>query len=126
MAQFRFEVSPAWEKKLMQMETGYDNLCKKMLEAGTKVAAAALKSTKFGKYVRVKKPKRNQYGWFAQVQFNGKTSSGAPASLAATVYEYGRQGKNPQPARPEIRAKIQAAESAVVEAMEAVLEEELN
>lgn len=123
MAQFRFNVSPEWERALLKLDNGYDNLCEKMLVAGNKVAKAALAGTKFGKYLKAIKPKRNQYGWFSQVQFKGETSSGAPAAIAATVYEFGRSGYNPQPARPEIRAKIKAAESGVVKAMEQVAEE---
>ena len=123
MAQFRFNVSPEWERALLKLDKGYDDLCEKMLNAGNKVAAAALSGTKFGKYLKAKKPKHNQYGWFSQVQFKGKTKSGTKAAIAATVYEFGRGGHNPQPARPEIRAKIQAAESGVAKAMEQVAEE---
>ena len=126
MAGFKFEMSKEWEVAMSKLGTLYDDTAEDMLSAGAAITAGKLKSTKFGKYVKIKKPKKNKFGWFAQVQFRGKTSSGASAALAASVYEYGRQGKNPQPARPEIRPAVQSAEPEAVAAMERVLEEALK
>lgn len=125
MAEFRFDVSQL-EKKINRLGDRYDAVCEDMLSAGANVVAGRLQRTKFGKYVKINKPKKNQYGWFAQVVFKGKTSSGAAAALAASVHEFGRGGKNPQPARPEIRPASAAAEADAVKAMEEVLNKELK
>lgn len=132
MADFKFEISPEWERALQKLDGLYDEVAPKMLEKADAIVAAALKSTKFGKYVKVKKPKKNKYGWFSQVQFRGKTSSGEPAAKAATVYEYGRNvdaskdGISIQPARPEIRPKVASVEPEAINAMEQVMEEALK
>jgi hypothetical protein len=126
MASFKFEMSPEWEKAMYKLDTLYDDVSADMLNAGTAVVAGRLKGTKFGKYVKVKKPKKNQYGWFSQVQFRGTVESGTKAAIAATVYEYGRGGRAPQPARPEIRPTVQASEGEAVKAMEEVLKEALK
>jgi hypothetical protein len=110
----------------MKLDTLYDDTCEDMLNAGANVVAGKLKKTKFGKYVKIRKPTKNKFGWFAQVLFKGTTRTGAPAGLAAAVYEYGRQGNNPQPARPEIRSTVQSAERETVDTMERVLEEALK
>jgi hypothetical protein len=98
MAAFSWD-SANYEAMLSRLQGETDNIIKKMLSAGASVVLDALKqaSSTFSKYWKIKPPKKNQYGWFAQVQFKGKTSSGAPAALAANVSEYGRQGNNPQP-----------------------------
>jgi hypothetical protein len=128
MASFRFEVSPEWDKALMKLDTLYDDTCEEMLNTGGSILAEKLKraGSQFAEYIKLKKAKRNQYGWFAQIQFRGKTSSGEPAALAASVYEYGRQGYHPQQAKPFVRPTAQAAEKEVVDAMQNVLEEALK
>lgn len=123
MAFVKFSVSPEWEKKLNSLTGMYDDVCKKMLDAGAKVMHQRLKQTKFGKYLRKRRPKKNKYGWFIQVQYKGNVKSGTPAAIAATVYEYGRGGRAPQPARPQIRPAIQNMEGEVVEAMDVALDD---
>lgn len=127
MADFKIGLSKEFEYAMMKLDKLFDEVAPKMLQAGEQVVAAELRKTKFGKYVKVLKPEKNKYGdWFAQIQFKGTTSSGAPASLAATVYEFGRQGHNPQPARPEIRGTVANAKPDAQKAMENVLMEALN
>ena len=126
MATFQFKMSPGFEQAMYRLGDLYDNVAPKMLKAGQAVLYEKLRPTKFGKYYKLKSPKKNRMGWFAQIQINGKTETGAPAALAATVYEYGRQGYHPQPARPEIRQVVNAAEAETVRAMEEVLKEEIR
>lgn len=124
MAGFRFEVPRELETKLLKLGDAGDKVIPKMLAAAAAAVAQHLTGTHFGKYVKVAKPKKNKYGWFARVFFDGKTSSGAPAGLAAAVYEFGRQGYHPQPARPEVRRKIENAEADAIDAMQATFDEE--
>jgi HK97 gp10 family phage protein len=128
MAKLEFKMDAGWERAMHKLGTLYDDTAEDMLRAGTAVLAARLKSAGavFAKYIKIKKPSKNKYGWFAQIYFSGKTSSGAPAGLAANVYEYGRGGENPQPARPFVRPTIESSEKEVVDAMQTVLEEALK
>ncbi len=100
---------------MQKLGTLYDDTAEDMLKAGAAVLAARLKAAgaEFAKYIKVRKPKKNKYGWFAQIHFSGKTSSGAPAALAANVCEYGRGGDNPQPARPFVRPTIEPSEKEI-------------
>lgn len=134
MASVRFEGLDEYNAMLAKLGDSYDATAKRMLQAGIAVAKRALAAanSKFAKYLRVKSPKRNAYGWFAQVHFEGKTSSGAPAAKAVTVYEHGRAAgekngrKYPaQPARPWINKACAAVESEVVAAMQQVYDEEV-
>lgn len=128
MASFKFEGLDQYTLQLEQLEKATDGVCEEMLNAGTKIVLATLKGAnqKFAKYWRIKKPKRNQYGWYAQVLLKGTTSSGAPAALAGTVYEFGRGGKRPQPARPFARAAVKGVEAEVSKAMDEVYENEIK
>ena len=110
---------------LNELGDSYDSIMPKVIKAGRSVLLKALKfgHPKFGKYAKPTPPKKNDYGWFAQVKFTGTTSSGAKAGLAVGVNEYGRQGKRPQPARPWVRATIAGAESAAMSAMEKTYDE---
>lgn len=119
-------------KMLERLGNASDPIIIRTIKAGTKAALSALKSANstFAKYLKAKAPKKNEYGWFAQVQFKGKTSSGESAAKAASVYEYGRKGGtytdrkghtrpfHAQPARPWIRATAQSVEGEVVAAMQ--------
>lgn len=82
-------------------------------------------NAKFSKYVKMKVARKNQFGWFAQVQFRGKTESGTSAALAVNVYEHGRGGKNAQRARPWLNAACVAAEPECVAEMQRVYDEEV-
>jgi hypothetical protein len=138
MAGFEFEWPRDWEDKLNRLDKLSDTVEKDMLNAGAKVVARALSTTKFGKYVVIKKARKNKYGWFAQVRFMGNVTpyapkkastpakEGARAATAAFIYEYGRGGANPQPARPEIRSMVKSAEPETIAVMEKVLEEALK
>jgi hypothetical protein len=124
MATFSWD-SGNYEAMLSRLQGETDNIIKKMLSAGALVVFNALKraSSTFSKYWKIRAPKKNQYGWFAQVQLKGKTSSGAPAALAANVYEYGRKDES-QSARPFIRSTVKEIEQGVIDTMQAVYDEE--
>ncbi len=128
MAKLEFKMDAGWERAMQKLDTLYDDTAEDMLNAGAAVLARRLKSAgeEFAKYIKIKKPMKNKYGWFAQIHLSGKTSSGSPAALAANVYEYGRGGENPQPARPFVRPTIESSEKEVVGAMQTVLEEALK
>jgi hypothetical protein len=126
LAFMEFKLPQEYEKLMNKLGDLYDDASEEMLSAGAGVVANALRGTKFGKYVKIKKPKKNQYGWFAQVQFKGRVKSGTKAAIAATVYEFGRGGRAPQPARPQIRTAAKGAEGAAVKAMQDVLEAKLQ
>ena len=121
-------MSKDWERMMGKLDNLYDDACEDMLNAGGEIVKNRLKAANstFSKYVKLKRPKKNQYGWFSQVQFKGTTSSGASAALAVTVYEYGRGGRAPQPARPFVRNAVKSCEGEVVKAMDDVLEAKLK
>ncbi|PWM62168.1 MAG: hypothetical protein DBX63_06590 [Clostridia bacterium] len=132
MATFEMQGIEPYIKMLERLGNASDPIIIRTIKAGTKAALSALKSANstFAKYLKAKAPKKNEYGWFAQVQFKGKTSSGESAAKAASVYEYGRKGGtytdrkghtrpfHAQPARPWIRATAQSVEGEVVAAMQ--------
>lgn len=122
MATVEFEGMDDYLTMLQRLEYYWQPTLQKMLNEGAKVVKTKLSiaGPKFAKYLKVKRAKKNEYGWFAQVQFRGTTSSGMPASLAAMVYEHGRGGKNPQHARPFIYKTCKAAEPEVFEKMQDV------
>lgn len=119
MATIKMEGVETYIEMLSKLGDATDEIIPRAIIKGRDVLASALKRANavFSRYVRRTKPKKNNYGWFAQVQFKGKTKSGAPAALAANVYEYGRGGKRPQKARPWIRATIRGAEAEAQQAM---------
>ena len=121
-----FKLPQEYERQMQMLGALYDEASADMLEAGARVVRDALRDTKFGKYLKIKKPKKNRYGWFIQVQYSGKTTSGTKAAIAATVYEFGRGGRAPQPARPEVRAKVKGVESEAVKAMQDALDARLK
>lgn len=110
---------------LEKLGDNYDETVQKMLKAGMKLLYEKVKSAspKFAKYMKIKKPTKNEFGWFTAVIFKGKTSSDASATLAASVYEHGREYRK-QPARPFVGSAVAAAESQVVEIMQKVYDEE--
>ena len=132
MATIKMDGVDAYIEMVSKLGDMYDPIMMRVIKAGTKVALSALKSANstFAKYLKAKAPKKNEYGWFGQVQFKGNTSSGESAAKAATVNEYGRAAgtytdkkghKRPyhaQPARPWIRAAVKRSESKVTAAMQ--------
>lgn len=128
MATVKFEGFDEYEKMLSKLGDSTDNVLKSMVNAGLKILYAKIKSANatFAKYVKMKAARKNQYGWFAQVQFKGKTESGTPAALAVNVYEHGRSGKNAQPARPWLNAACAAAEPECVAEMQKIYDEEVE
>ncbi len=128
MATVKFEGIDAYEKMLAKLGDSTDSVLKTMVNAGLRILYARIKSAnaKFSKYIKMKAARKNQYGWFAQVQFRGKTESGTPAALAVNVYEHGRGGNNAQPARPWLNAACSAAEPECVAEMQKIYDEEVE
>ena len=126
MATVKFEGFDAYEQMLSKLGDSTDSVLKEMVTAGLGVLYAKVKSASatFARYVKMKAARKNQYGWFAQVQFRGKTESGTPAALAVNVYEHGRSGKNAQPARPWLNAACEQAEPECVAEMQRIYDEE--
>lgn len=122
----------AYIEMVSKLGNMYDPIMMRVIKAGRKVILDAMRAANatFANFLKGTTPKKNEYGWFAQVQFKGKTSSGESAAKAASVYEYGRRAgtytdkkghKRPyhaQPARPWIRATIKNAEPKAVQAMQ--------
>lgn len=126
MATVKFEGFDEYEKMLAKLGDSTDSVIKTMVTAGLRILYAKIKSAnaKFAKYVKMKAARKNQWGWFAQVQFRGKTEAGTPAALAVNVYEHGRSGKSAQPARPWLNAACEQAEPECVAEMQRIYDEE--
>ena len=126
MATVKFEGFDAYEQMLAKLGDSTDSVLKSMVSAGLRILYAKIKSANasFARYVKMKAARKNPYGWFAQVQFRGKTESGTPAALAVSVYEHGRSGNNAQPARPWLDAACAAAEPECLAEMQRIYDEE--
>ena len=126
MATVKFEGFDEYEKMLAKLGDSTDSVLKEMVSAGLRILYAKIKSANgtFTKYVKMKAARKNQWGWFAQVQFRGKTESGTPAALTVNVYEHGRGGSNAQPARPWLNAACAVAEPECVAEMQRIYDEE--
>jgi hypothetical protein len=126
MATVNWQGFDEYEKMLTKLGDNTDSVCKKMVNAGLKILHAKIKSANatFSKYAKTKAARKNQWGWFAQVQFKGKTESGTPAALALNVYEHGG-GKQMQPARPWLKGACAAVEAECVAEMQRVYDEEV-
>ena len=126
MATMKFEGFDEYEQMLAKLGDSMDRVLKEMVSTGLRILYAKIKSANatFAKYVKMKAARKNQYGWFAQVQFRGKTESGTPAALAVNVYEHGRSGTNAQPARPWLDAACAAAEPECIAEMQKLYDEE--
>jgi len=126
MATVKFEGFDEYEQMLTKLGDSTDRVLKEMVSAGLRILYAKIKNANatFTKYAKMKAARKNQYGWFAQVQFRGKTESGTPAALAVNVYEHGRSGKNAQPARPWLNSACAAVEPECVAEMQKIYDEE--
>ena len=126
MATVKFEGFDSYEQMLAKLGDNTDSVLKSMVSAGLRILYAKVKSAHgtFTRYVRMKAARKNQYGWFAQLQFKGKTESGTPAVLALNVYEHGRSGSNAQPARPWLNSACSGAEPECVAEMQRIYDEE--
>ena len=132
MATIKMDGVDAYIEMVSKLGDMYDPIMMRVIKAGQMVVLGAMRAANatFSNFLRGTTPKKNEYGWFAQVQFKGETSSGESAAKAASVYEYGRVAgtytdkkghKRPyhaQPARPWIRATIKNAEPKAVQAMQ--------
>ena len=126
MATVKFEGFDAYEQMLAKLGNDTDRAQKEMVAAGLRILYEKIRGANatFARFVRMKTARKNQYGWFAQVQFRGKTDEGTPAALAVNVYEHGRGGKNAQPARPWLNAACAGAEPECVAEMQRIYDEE--
>jgi len=126
MATVKFEGFDAYEQMLAKLGDSTDSVLKSMVSAGLRILYTKIKSANatFARYAKMKAARKNQYGWFAQVQFRGKTEIGTPAALALNVYEHGRSGNDAQPARPWLNAACAAAEPECVAEMQRIYDEE--
>ena len=126
MATVKFDGFDEYEQMLAKLGDSTDSVLKEMINVGLRILYAKIKSAnaKFAKYVKMKAARKNQWGWFAQVQFRGKTEAGTPAALAVNVYEHGRSGKSAQPARPWLNAACEQAEPECVAEMQRIYDEE--
>ncbi len=126
MATVKFEGFESYEQMLAKLGDNTDSVLKQMVGAGLRILYRTIKgaNSTFARYAKMKAARKNQYGWFAQVQFKGKTESGTPAALAVNVYEHGRSGTNAQPARPWLNAACSAAEPECVAEMQRIYDEE--
>ena len=126
MATVEFKGFDEYEQMLAKLGHDMDRVQKEMVNAGLRILYAKIKGANatFARYVKMKSARKNQYGWFAQVQFRGKTEEGTPAALAVNVYEHGRSGKHSQPARPWLNAACAAAEPECVAEMQRIYDEE--
>ena len=126
MATVKFEGYDSYEKMLAKLGDSTDSVLKSMVSAGLRILYTKIKSANstFTRYVKMKAARKNAYGWFAQVQFRGKTESGTPVALAVNVYEHGRSSSNAQPARPWLNAACAAAEPECIAEMQKIYDEE--
>lgn len=132
MATIKMDGVDAYIEMVSKLGDMYDPIMMRVIKAGQMVVLGAMRAANamFANFLKGTTPKKNEYGWFAQVQFKGKTSSGESAAKAASVYEYGRGAgtytdkkghKRPyhaQPARPWIRAAVKGSEAEVTAAMQ--------
>lgn len=128
MATVKWDGFDEYEKMLANLGNNTDSVLKTMVTAGLRILYAKIKgaNSKFSKFVKMKAARKNQYGWFAQVQFRGKTKSGTPAALALNVYEHGRNTENGQPARPWLNAACAAVESECISEMQKIYDAEVE
>lgn len=140
MATFEMDGVDAYIEMVNKLGSSYDTIVQRVVKKGCAVAAKliAAANNKFAKYVKQTSPKKNEYGWYAQVKFDGKTSSGESAAKVASVYEYGRKAgsytdgkghRRPYPAqapRPWIQAAIARATPEVVQTMQEEYDEAVS
>ena len=128
MATVKFEGFDAYEQMLSKLGDSTDRVLKEMVDAGLRILYEKIKGANatFARSVKMKAARKNQYGWFAQVQFRGKTDEGTPAALAVNVYEHGRSGRNAQPARPWLNAACSSVEPECVAEMQRIYDEEVE
>ena len=120
MAKFEWTGDDRMYAALENSVQKFPGICQAMLKDAAQYILFELKlaNTTFQRFWKANKPKHNNLGWFVAVVLKGKTSSGTPAALAANVYEYGRGGKHPQPARPFIRKTLKDCEGQVQDIMQ--------
>ena len=129
MAKLTFEIPQDLQRKLERMETNNDEIIKKMLNSGIKFLYRRIKSAaplNFRKHIKLKNAKRNEYGWFAQVQFRGDTRTGYSSAAAANMYEHGRKKYREMPARPFIGEATKSAQKECENIMREIYEQEIE
>lgn len=142
MAKAQIQMPEDFLLKLSRLAEKTDDIIPKVLEAGGEVALEYVKSglsSVIGKGTKEEsrstgellgslglspaKQKRDGSGWDVKVGFNEPRSDGGSNAKIANILEYGKSG---QPPRPFLKPAKTRSKNAVVEAMKASFESEVN
>lgn len=120
-------------RQLREMEN-IDKVAPKMLNAAKKVVKPVLKKNisrhrrtgDLEKSIKGDKNRKNQYGWYTKLFFDGYDRNGVPNNLKANVIENGRSNGNRGniPAQPFLQKTVNESNDDVVDAMQEVYNEE--
>ena len=120
-------------RQLRKMEN-IDKVAPKMLNAAKKIVKPALKKNvarhhrtgDLERSIKGTKNRKNQYGWYTKLIFDGFDRNGVANDTKATVIEYGRaKGKRGSVAAdPFIQRTINETNDDAVDAMQEVFNEE--
>lgn len=120
-----------YDTALQKLDYAADDTFKEMVSSGVKIVTANIRSAlpKFRKHIRQRSAKKNEWGWFGQAQFRGKTRTGAPAALAAIAYNYGRRTRNggkPVEGKQILQKAVAGSEAAVESTMSQIYNDKLR
>lgn len=120
-----------YDAALQKLNYSADDTFKEMVSSGIKIVTANIKSAlpNFRKHIRQRSAKKNEWGWFGQAQFRGKTRTGAPAALAADAYNYGRRTRNggkPVEGTQKLQNAVAASEPVVEQTMTQIYNDKLK
>lgn len=120
-----------YDAALQKLNYSADDTFKEMVSSGVKIVTANIKSAlpNFRKHIRQRSAKKNEWGWFGQAQFRGKTRTGAPAALAAAAYNYGRRTRNggkPVEGTQKLQNAVAASEPVVEQTMTQIYNDKLK
>lgn len=120
-----------YDNALKKLDYQADDTFKEMVSSGVKVVTASIRSAlpNFRKHIRQRSAKKNEWGWFGQTQFRGKTRTGAPAALAAAAYNYGRKTRNggkPVPGTQKLQEAVEGSRANVEQTMSQIYNDKLK
>ncbi len=120
-----------YDEALKKLDYSADDTFKEMVTSGVKIVTGSIKSAlpNFRKHIRRRAAKKNEWGWFGQTQFRGKTRTGAPAALAAAAYNYGRRTRNggkPVPGTQALQKAVKGSEASVEQTMSQIYNDKLR
>lgn len=120
-------------RQLRSMEN-IEKVAPKMLNAAKKVVRPVLKKNiarhhrtgDLERSIKGDKNRKNQYGWYTKVVFDGYDRKGVANDIKANVIEYGRSNGNHGniPAQPFLQKTVNESNDDVVDAMQEVYNEE--